>query len=133
MNPFGNASAVDTASKLAELEIKENGSTRKEVEPLKAQESIKDSDVTESMQDTHIVVEAPMETEKPSEAMDKKESKRREPEIVNSRAVAFENAPNVKRDVSLLFTSLYLHCIHVLTVTFMDYTLTPIVRQSQEQ
>lgn len=128
MNPFGDASAVDTASKLAELEIKESGSTQKEVEPLKAQESTKEprpADITESKQDTPVAMDKPIETEKTTQissaAIDKRERNRREPEIVNSRAAAFENAPNVKRDVSVLFnivtqqhsrSNFIINCLH---------------------
>ena len=45
--------------------------------------------------------------EKPEGDVEKKEKKKREPEVVNSRAALLESAPDVKRDVR---STVGMHC-----------------------
>lgn len=97
VNPFGAATAADTASKLQALDLKETKEPEKAAEP------------------------AAKEAEAPAaaDAGREKSKARWEPKNVNSRAAAFEAAPTVKRDVSFSF------CVNRADVfSVYDFTLT---------
>ena len=100
-NPFGSASAVDTASKLAKLDLKDESPVvapkavePKKEEPILIAESKVDGPKKEEAapqvadeKSKEEVVAAAVESsvEKP----ERKEKPKREPEVVNSRAAAF--------------------------------------------
>jgi hypothetical protein len=95
VNPFGSATAVNTASKMAKLDVKEKEAP-KETEPIKE----KEEPVTEEPKKEEALPQEPekkvddKEPEKEAKPDDKrKEKKKREPQIVNSRAAALEAAP----------------------------------------
>jgi hypothetical protein len=125
-NPFGDASAVDTASKLAELEIKESAS--KESVPVKQEEATPE-EISLVLEEAKEMEEEPKEfkqaeetmesNEKTKEEKEKREKKRREPEVINSRAAAFESSAPIKREVSML------HCFNTLLCTRQKRPKTP--------
>lgn len=86
-NPFGGASAADTASKLSKLEVKD-----KTVEPEPSS-----SKMTEP--------EAPAEGGEPKIEPEKPERPRREPEVINPRAAAFGEATPVRKHDMILRTN----------------------------
>lgn len=115
-NPFGNASAVDTASKLAELDLKKKEA---KVEVKKPVEKVAEK-APEKKEEPVAVAAAPTKEKdegtaaKPKE--EKEEKKRREPEKVNTRAAAFESAPVSNR---------WCRCRFLPAVSYRSMLLTP--------
>lgn len=107
-NPFGGASAVDTASKLAMLDIKEKPAPTpakvepKEQEPKREEPKEAEGNLVPDDKKAHDDVE---ETEKNLEHVEKKkEKKKREPEVVNSRAAALGAEAGGKSEVRSIFS-----------------------------
>jgi hypothetical protein len=147
VSPFGSATAIDTASKLAALDLKEK---EKKEEPPKAPQLLKkEGPEKEVSKESHA--EGTKEEEKPAEVTPspkqeekenagkkedapKKEdakrrdekSKRREPKVVNARAAALETAPDIRpaelrKEVSIWLPqidSTLIGMLHLLTYLF---------------
>jgi hypothetical protein len=81
-DPFGGAAAVDSKEKASKVDVKTE-KPKEESEPA-------------------LTEEKPVAKEKTESKADDAGPKRRVPEVVNSRAAMFGDAPDVKRDVSFL-------------------------------
>ena len=98
-SPFGDATAVDSNAKVKDENSAEFNAGNPQL-----------SNAEDGKEDSKAL------TDKDSSKEDgtKKEKKRREPEVVNSRAAALESAPDVKREVSMIWNTLrsivYAYC-----------------------
>ena len=105
IDPFGAATPADTAAKLRELELKEKSEKEKKVVDEKVAQPLEPVVPVATVQPEAPapVVEEPVadadEKDESGKTSDKNKMKR-EPDVVNSRAAAFESAPTVKREVS---------------------------------
>jgi hypothetical protein len=139
-NPFGAASAVDTASKLQEMDLKKKEEPVKKVDMWKKEPVVKADAPKEPVKQEEVKVEqkesvkeegfttvvAPNTKEEPPAAKvaedkpeadskkseEKKEKKRREPEKVNSRASAFETSAPVSTFLVVAFRTKYVFDVH---------------------
>ena len=89
-SPFGGASAVDTASKLEKLDVKDA--------PPKKEEAPKEETSDEKAPEEKEP-DSKQEASKQEGSKKEEEEKRREPEVVNSRAAAMGSAPEPRREV----------------------------------
>jgi hypothetical protein len=158
-NPFGAASAVDTASKLQELDLKKKEEPVKKVdmwkkepvvkadvpkEPAKQEEvkveqkaPVKEEGFTtvvapsskEEPPATKVTEDQPEETNKKAE---EKEKKRREPEKVNSRAAAFETSAPVST-LLLAEPSMFLLSISHSSIHVLNRTRRKTVTEENER
>jgi hypothetical protein len=159
-NPFGAASAVDTASKLQEMDLKKKEEPVKKVdmwkkepvvnadvpkEPVK-QEEVKVEQKSPVKEEGFTTVVAPTSKEEPPAAKatddqpeaspkksEEKEKKRRQPEKVNSRAAAFETSAPVSNPLLGLQTKVCFSCPILTVVFFLFRTRHKTVTEENER
>ena len=138
-NPFGAATAVDTASKLNSLEEKEKvkeseasepSESTQEPEPVTPQVS-KDDEPKETPTPTDETTQEAPKEEDPALKEDKRDRRSRrlrEPKVINSRAAAFGEAPDVVaaelkgRDVRICgFCGFVNPCVSYIDLLFMCF------------
>ena len=116
-SPFGDAAPVDA---------KEESEEKQEVK-------VEETTVEEPTPEPALVEESTAESgDKKEEKKDKnREKKRREPKVINSRAAAFESAPDVKREVrfnNCSFLYLNLKCLTSHSALSFKNSLIIVVR-----
>lgn len=110
-NPFGGATAADTASKLAALDIKKKDDATEE-QPQEESAPAEENNV----QNEDVADKEKSEKNEDDDKNEKRDrnNRRREPKVINSRAAAFGDAPAAtsgmsgrSREVSLILFDFY--------------------------